>query len=38
MTRVFLRARLSEARRILADPGARESLRWIAAHVIKRFG
>lgn len=38
MTTAFLRARLSEARRILADPGARESLKRIAAHVIQRFG
>lgn len=38
MTHLYISARLSEARAILADPGARESLRRIAAHVIQRFG
>lgn len=38
MTPLYISARLSEARRILTDPGARESLRQLAAHVIQRFG
>lgn len=38
MTPAFLRARLAEARRILADPQSHDSIRQLAARVITKWG
>jgi hypothetical protein len=38
MTPLYVRARLHEARAILADPASRASLRLLAERVVKRWG